>query len=84
MVEHVLAYVEVTLENNSLKSQKRFDAAIGGIPQFMNCQRITGDVDYMSFTCSSNTQSLNWLIDNLTFWACLSCLKVFLFTCFKS
>lgn len=66
MVEHVLAYVEVTLENNSLKSQKRFDAAIGGIPQFMNCQRITGDVDYMSFTCSSNTQSLNWLIDNLS------------------
>jgi len=32
----------------------------------MDCLRITGDFDYISFTCCSNTQALNTLIDELT------------------
>lgn len=66
MVEHVLAYVEFTLENNSLQSRKQFESAIEDIPEFMDCLRITGDVDYISFTCCSNTQALNTLIDDLS------------------
>jgi len=66
MVEHVLAYVEFTLENNSFASRKKFEAAIESIPEFMDCLRITGDVDYICFTCCSNTQTLNALIDELS------------------
>ncbi len=66
MVEHILAYVEFTLENNSLQSRKKFEAAIEEIPEFMDCLRITGDADYISFTCSSNTQNLNTIIDELS------------------
>ncbi len=66
MVEHVLAYVEFTLENNSPAPREKFEAAIESIPEFMDCLRITGDVDYICFTCCSNTQSLNTLIDELS------------------
>jgi Lrp/AsnC family leucine-responsive transcriptional regulator len=66
MVENVLAYVEFTLENNSTAFRKRFEAAIEVIPEFMDCLRITGDVDYICFTCCSNTQALNALIDDIS------------------
>ncbi|MEP3653278.1 MAG: Lrp/AsnC family transcriptional regulator [Litorimonas sp.] len=66
MVEHVLAYVEFTLENNTTSFRKRFEAAIETIPEFMDCLRITGDVDYICFTCCSNTQALNALIDEVS------------------
>lgn len=66
MVEHVLAYVEFTLENNNPKSRKAFEAAIEKIPEFMDCLRVTGDVDYICFTCCSNTQALNGIIDDIS------------------
>ena len=66
MVENVLAYVEFTLENNSTAPRRRFEAAIEEIPEFMDCLRITGDVDYICFTCCSNTQALNTLIDEIS------------------
>ena len=66
IVENVLAYVEFRLENNNPKSRKVFEAAIEAIPEFMDCFRITGDFDYISFTCCSNTQALNILMDDLT------------------
>ncbi|WP_189586378.1 Lrp/AsnC family transcriptional regulator [Litorimonas cladophorae] len=66
MVENVLAYVEFTLENNSTAFRKSFEAAIEVIPEFMDCLRITGDVDYICFTCCSNTQALNALIDDIS------------------
>ena len=66
MVEHVLAYVEFTLENNSPKFRKAFEAAIEEIPEFMDCLRVTGDVDYISFTCCSNTQTLNTIVDEIS------------------
>ena len=66
MVENVLAYVEFTLESNSTSFRKRFEAAIEVIPEFMDCLRITGDVDYICFTCCSNTQALNSLIDEIS------------------
>lgn len=66
MVEHVLAYVEFTLETNTPKSRKAFEAAIADIPEFMDCLRVTGDVDYISFTCCSNTQALNHIVDQVS------------------
>ncbi len=65
MVEHVLAYVEFTLENNSPKARLTFEAVIEKIPEFMDCLRVTGDVDYICFTCCSNTQALNALVDTV-------------------
>ena len=66
MVEHVLAYVEFTLENNGPKVRKAFEDAIEEFPEFMDCVRVTGDVDYISFTCCSNTQALNALVDEIS------------------
>ncbi len=66
MVEHVLAYVEFTLDNNSIAFRRKFEATIEDIPEFMDCLRITGDVDYICFTCCSNTQALNQLIDEIS------------------
>jgi Lrp/AsnC family leucine-responsive transcriptional regulator len=64
--EHVIAYVEFTLSNNSLESRKQFEAAIEVIPEFMDCLRLTGDTDYISFTCCSNIAGLNRLCDELS------------------
>jgi len=66
LVEHVLAYVEFTLENNSLKNRRAFEALINQYPEFMDCLRVTGDTDYIAFTCCSNTQALNALIDEIS------------------
>ncbi len=66
IVENVLAYVEFKLEKNSPQARKIFEAEIEKIPEFMDCLRVTGDIDYISFTCSSNTQSLNALIDTFS------------------
>lgn len=66
MVEHVLAYVEFTLENNSPAARKVFETIIEDIPEFMDCLRVTGEVDYIAFTCCSNTQALNALVDEVS------------------
>ncbi len=66
LVEHVLAYVEFTLENNTLGARKRFETEINKYPEFMDCLRVTGDTDYIAFTCCANTQALNALIDEIS------------------
>lgn len=66
MVEHVLAYVEFTLENNSPQARTKFEAVVEGIPEFMDCLRVTGDVDYVCFTCCSSSMELNKLIDGIS------------------
>ena len=63
MVEHVLAYVDFTLENNNPQARAKFESVVEKIPEFMDCLRITGDVDYVCFTCCSSTLELNKLID---------------------
>ena len=65
IVENVIAYVEFTLENNSPQYRKLFEDTIEKIPEFMDCLRVTGDTDYISFTCCSNTQALNALCDSI-------------------
>lgn len=66
MVKHVLAYVEFTLENNTPLVRKKFESTINDIPEFMDCFRVSGDADYISFTCCSTTAVLNDLIDRIS------------------
>lgn len=63
--EHVLAYVEFTLVKNTGDYQKRFEKAIEAIPEFMDCMRISGEKDYISFTCFPNLNDLNSTCDML-------------------
>ncbi|MBN7796578.1 Lrp/AsnC family transcriptional regulator [Parahaliea mediterranea] len=64
--EHVIAYVEFTLRDNSLPARRRFEAAIETMPEFMDCLRLSGDTDYISFTCCSDVNELNRLCDELS------------------
>ena len=64
--EHVIAYVEFILEDNSLANRRRFEAAIELMPEFMDCLRLSGETDYISFTCCSSIAELNRLCDELT------------------
>lgn len=64
--EHVIAYVEFKLRDNSLAIRRKFEAAIETMPEFMDCLRVTGDTDYISFTCCSNVPELNRLCDELS------------------
>jgi Lrp/AsnC family leucine-responsive transcriptional regulator len=63
IARNVLAYVEFTLESNSPSARKNFENAIEVIPEFMDCLRVTGDVEYICFTCCSDTLALNELCD---------------------
>ena len=64
--EHVIAYVEFNLSDNSLESRRRFEAAIEVLPEFMDCLRLSGETDYISFTCCTNIAELNRLCDELS------------------
>ncbi len=74
--EHVIAYVEFTLSDNSLENRRRFEAAIEVIPEFMDCLRLSGDTDYISFTCCTNITELNRLCDELSADASLNIQKI--------
>lgn len=64
--EYVLAYVEFTLENNSLPQRRVFESEIEKHPEFMDCLRLSGDVDYISFTCAKDIRALNEVCDQIT------------------
>ena len=66
IAENVIAYVEFKLENNTPQSRKLFEAEIEKIQEFMDCLRMTGDFDYISFTCCSNAQALTALVDEFS------------------
>ena len=64
--EHVLAYVEFTLSNNAAHCRRAFEKEIEKHPEFMDCLRLSGDVDYVSFTCARNIKELNRVCDKIT------------------
>lgn len=64
--EHLIAYVEFTLSDNSVATRRKFEAAIEVLPEFMDCLRMSGEVDYISFTCFPNVAELNRLCDELS------------------
>jgi len=57
--EHVLAYIEFTLDDNSAPCRRRFASAIENIPEIMDCMQLSGDVDYISLSCFPNIKELN-------------------------
>lgn len=63
--EHVLAYVEFKLENNTASGRQAFESAINQIPEFMDCLRVASDMDYISFTCFPDINALNQCCNNL-------------------
>ncbi len=63
--EHVLAYVEFTLENPNARERKAFEAAIEDIPEFMDCLRMS-EGEYICFTCCPTVQALNTLCDQIS------------------
>ena len=65
IAKNVLAYVEFTLESSTPKARKMFEDEIHNIPEFMDCLRISGDVDYICFTCCSDTVALNELCNRV-------------------
>ena len=64
--EHIIAYVEFKLRDNGLASRRRFEAVIETMPEFMDCLRLSGDTDYISFTCCTNIAELNRLCDEVS------------------
>lgn len=64
--EHIIAYVEFTLSDNSLQIRRKFEQAIETIPEFMDCLRLSGETDYISFTCCTNIAELNRLCDEMS------------------
>lgn len=64
--EHIIAYVEFSLSDNSAQVRRKFEAVIENIPEFMDCLRLSGDVEYICFTCCTNIVELNRLCDDLS------------------
>jgi Lrp/AsnC family leucine-responsive transcriptional regulator len=64
--EHVFAYVEFTLEDNSFPVRRKFLAEIDKIPEMMDCMQLSGDVDYISFCCFADIKALNNACDILS------------------
>ena len=64
--EHVLAYVEFKLTENHVEARKRFVAAINDMPEFMDCLRIDGEFDFISFSCFPDIKALNNACDRLS------------------
>ena len=64
--KHVIAYVDFQLERNDPVSRGKFIGAIWKMPEFVDCIRVSGEMDYVSFTCCSSVAELNRLCDELS------------------
>lgn len=62
---HVMVYVEFTLENHRLADFERFERAIRSIPEIVDCLRVSGRFDYISFVVCSSISDFNKLSDDL-------------------
>ena len=59
LCENVMAYIEFTLENNSVPIRRVFANTISDIPEIMDCMQLSGDVDFISLSCFPNIKALN-------------------------
>ncbi|WP_133471817.1 Lrp/AsnC family transcriptional regulator [Paraglaciecola marina] len=66
LCEHVLAYVEFKLDNNTVNGRAAFEEAINQLPEFMDCVRVSDDIDYISFTCFPDIKALNQACNELS------------------
>jgi Lrp/AsnC family leucine-responsive transcriptional regulator len=66
LCEHVLAYIEFTLEENGAPTRRKFANAIQNIPEIMDCMQLSGDVDFISLSCFSDIKKLNAVCNTLS------------------
>lgn len=66
LCEHVLAYIEFTLEDNGAPVRRKFANAISDIPEIMDCMQLSGDVDFISLSCFSDIKKLNTVCTELS------------------
>jgi len=59
LCEHVMAYVEFSLDDNRGDHRRKFITAINDVPEFVDCVELSGDVDYISLSCFPNLKELN-------------------------
>jgi len=62
---HVMVYVEFTLERHKMDDFNRFERAIREIPEIVDCLRVSGRFDYISFVVCSSVSHFNDLCDDL-------------------
>jgi Lrp/AsnC family transcriptional regulator, leucine-responsive regulatory protein len=66
LCQHVLAYIEFTLDDNGAPARRTFANAIKDIPEIMDCMQLSGDVDFISLSCFSDIKKLNTVCNELT------------------
>ena len=59
LCEYVFAYIEFTSDNNSVAMRRKFADVIKDMPHIMDCMQLSGDVDYISFSCFPDIKALN-------------------------
>jgi Lrp/AsnC family leucine-responsive transcriptional regulator len=63
--EYVMAYLEITLMSQRLDQVDRFEQAITKIPEMVDCLRVSGRFDYISFVVCSSISAFNEMCDAL-------------------
>jgi len=63
--ENVMIYAEITLERHRIEDLDRFEKVVRGIPEFVDCLRVSGRFDYISFVVCSSVAEFNELCDGL-------------------
>lgn len=62
---NVMVYVEFTLEKHRLQDLDRFERAMRAIPEIVDCLRVSGRFDYISFVVCNSIADFNKLCDDL-------------------
>jgi Lrp/AsnC family leucine-responsive transcriptional regulator len=62
---NVMVYVEFTLEKHRLQDLERFERAMRAIPEIVDCLRVSGRFDYISFVVCNSIADFNKLCDDL-------------------
>lgn len=62
---NVMVYVEFTLERHKKEDFDRFERAVQDIPEIVDCLRVSGRFDYISFMVCSSVSHFNDLCDDL-------------------
>lgn len=60
-----MAYLEITLVSQEAKQASRFERAIRDIPEMVDCLRVSGRFDYISFVVCASVSAFNELCDTL-------------------
>lgn len=62
---NVMVYVEFTLEKHRIQDLERFERTVCNIPEIVDCLRVSGRFDYISFVVCNSIADFNRLCDDL-------------------